>query len=87
MDKWLEAYEEAKRQRLIERANFRRNRTTRSQPYTENLQILPEFPTSRWLEATISKAKRDGITISKEEEEFTLGCDWHVSYDIKVLFV
>ena len=82
MEKWLEAYEEAKRQRLRERAIFRRSQTTRMAPYPEHLQILPEFPIGRWLEATISQAKHDGITIADEEVELALGCDWHVSYVI-----
>ena len=84
MEKWLEAYEEAKRQRLRERGIFRRSRTTRTMPYPEHLQILPEFPTSRWLEATISQAKRDGVSIDDEEMELAKGCDWHVSSIIVV---
>ena len=60
-------------------SSFRRDQTTRKLPYPEHLRILPEFPTGRWLEATVSKAKQDGLIITEEEEEQALGCDWHVS--------
>ena len=63
MEKWLQEYEMTKEERLRERACFRRIRGTRNQPYPEHLQILPDFPTSRWLDAKISQARRDGITI------------------------
>ena len=79
MEKLIEKYEETKRQRVQERAGFRRDQTTQKLPYPKHLRILPEFPTGRWLEATVSKAKRDGLIITEEEEELALGCDWHVS--------
>lgn len=79
MEKWIETYEALKRQRVQDRLSFRRNRTTRNLPYPEGMQALPDFPTVRWLEATILEAKRAGLTITEEEEELTKGCDWHVS--------
>ena len=79
MRKWVEEYEEAEQERIRERANFRRNCNTINQPYPNELQVLPKFPKTKWLGATILKAKCDGIMVAEEEEELALGCDWHVS--------
>ena len=88
MEKWLEAYEEDKQQGLRESGIFRRSQqTTRTSPYPEHLQILLEFPTGKWIDTTISQAKHDGLTITDEEVELTLGCDWHVGYVIVFFLV
>ena len=79
MQKWLERYEHAKEANATERAQFRKNRSTRSLPLPEGLRPLPAIPTSRWLDAVVSQAKRAGEDISEEEEELAKGCDWEVT--------
>ena len=79
MQKWLERYELAKEANATERAQFRKNRSTRSLPLPESLRPLPAFPTSRWLDAAVSQAKRGGEDVSEQEEELAKGCDWEVT--------
>ena len=79
MEKWIERYEEAKRQHLKYCQHFRRSRGTKNQPYPSILEPLPKLPTRRWLDVAIQDAKLAGHNDTKEEEELALGCDWHVS--------
>ena len=79
MERWLAAYEEAKTQRQQQRAEFRRNRNTRSLPYPPNLHALPTFPTPAWLDTRIRDARQNRELVSQDEEELALGYDWHVS--------
>ena len=79
MQKWLERYELAKEAVAQERAERRKNRATQSLPLPDRLRGLPSFPTSRWLDAVVSEAKKAGEAISQEEEEFAKGCDWEVT--------
>lgn len=80
MEKWIASYEEAKKVRQHERAEFRRKRITRTLPYPPDLHVLSAFPTVSWLDNAIRHAKQSGEYVSKEEEELALGCDWHVSF-------
>ena len=80
MEKWIASYEEAKKVRQHERAEFRRKCITRTLPYPPDLHVLPAFPTVSWLDNAIRHAKQSGEYVSKEEEELALGCDWHVSF-------
>ena len=78
MEKWLHKYEDARKQRERDRLSFRRNRTTRALPMPSELAVLPEFPSLKWLEDAMTRAKSNGETITDEEEELVYGCDYHV---------
>ena len=78
MQKWIAKYDEERKERDQACQRFRRNRATNRLPYPPELAQLPEFPSSRWLDQAVEEARRNGETISDEEQELAYGCDRHV---------
>ena len=78
MVKWMDLYDNAHKEHEERRRYFRA--TNRGRPYPEELEALPKNMRLEWLEKALIEEERRGGTMSKEEWEFSRGCDFKVLY-------
>jgi len=76
MVKWIDMYDMARKEREESRKHFRE--CNLAHPYPEELEALPKIMTLQWLENALLAEERRGGMISKEEWEFSKGCDFKV---------
>ena len=76
MVKWIDIYDMAQKECMESRNNFKI--CNRGCAYLEELEELPKIMTLQWLKNALLAEERRGGMISKEEWEFSKGCDFKV---------
>lgn len=80
MDKWLDLYEEEKKERALSRKRQRQNRGRHMASSSHDLEPLPKQCTIEWMHDTLQKATKEGQKISNAEWDFARGCEWKVLF-------